>query len=64
LRCFLWTCRKNRKIETRLVDLSPATTYAEFMSQKSDFENMTPPWQHDKPYNTLPALPPATELES
>ena len=25
---------------------------------------MTPPWQHDKPYNTLPALPPATELES
>lgn len=42
-------------------------TYAENVSRKSNFENMTAvpsPWQPDKPYNRLPALPPRGELET
>lgn len=35
------------------------------MSQKSEYQNMSPPaWRQDSPYNALPPLPPQAELES
>lgn len=45
--------------------MSPPTTYAADMSQKSPNSTMTPPaWQADQPWNNLSPLPPATELET
>ena len=48
---------------TRFVDVSPPATYTANMSQKSK-NSTTSAWRPDQPYNDLPPLPPALELET
>ena len=52
-----------------MFDVSLAATYPSIVSPKSTFENMisdriADPWAADRPFNGLPELPPAVELET
>jgi Fic family protein len=55
-----------RAIRDIFFDVSPATTYASDMAPKSTFSDTTrgPGWKPDRPYNELPRLPPAVDLET
>ena len=46
--------------------MSPGTPYTLDMSPKVPFDNMRKgsAWRADRPYNDLPELPPAVELET
>jgi len=48
------------------MDVSPATTYPQNMSTKRRFGDMrkAASWEPDRPYNDLPPLPPALDLET
>jgi Fic family protein len=55
-------CRNYSTISTHHLDLSSPATYPHNLSQNIDFDAMS--WNPEKPYNDLPPLPPAAELET
>lgn len=61
------TCRSYGISATGFIDMSPTATYALSMPKPArtpNKANQTSTWRPDQPYNDLPALPPAVELES
>ncbi len=60
------TRRNNRVSETHLLDVLPGTTYQKKRVAETRYWRhiLTTPWQPDRPYNELPLLPPAVELET
>jgi Fic family protein len=59
------SCCKYESFATRLVDMSSAATYAQDMSQESNLNNTSKEeWLPDVPYQSLPLLPPSSELET
>ena len=58
-------CRKTRKNATRYLDLSSAATYPPNMSpQPKNKSKHAFQWRPERPYNELPKLPPASDLET
>src|ERR1700746_2002965 len=51
-------------MSTRPLDVSPPSTYFPNVSTNSIFINITHTWEPSRPYNELPLLPPAAELET
>lgn len=58
-------CRKNTKKQSLFIDMSLTTTYTENMSQKDqNSTTLAAGWHPERPYNNLPPLPPAYDLET